>query len=366
VLENGVVIVLELKGWRGISAAALDQVFAYARDLSSYHASCAGRAVHPILVPADGGAEPKVIDGVLIVGPEGLHRVLARLAGAASGSELTAESFLEPDAYAPLPSIVQAARDLFDRKLLPAIKRARAATEPALKEVTDIAHEAARTRTRRLVLLTGVPGSGKTLVGLQLVHAGWIDDLAVPRQRGRPAAPAVYLSGNGPLVAVLQDALKEAGGGGRVFVPDIKRYVDHCGFGARHIPPEHLIVFDEAQRAHDAARVAHVHRQHVSHSEPAHLIALAERIPDWCVIVALVGTGQAIHVGEEGGLALWREAIEATGGRDRWTVHASAIAEQPFLGASFPTRWHPALNLDTEIRFHLTPKVHEFVDTDSS
>jgi hypothetical protein len=215
----------------------------------------------------------------------------------------------------PYPPSCRRHETSFDRKPLPAIKRARAATEPALKEVTDIAHEAARTRTRRLVLLTGVPGSGKTLVGLQLVHAGWIDDLAVPRQRGRPAAPAVYLSGNGPLVAVLQDALKEAGGGG---------------------------------------------------SEPAHLIALAERIPDWCVIVALVGTGQAIHVGEEGGLALWREAIEATGGRDRWTVHASAIAEQPFLGASFPTRWHPALNLDTEIRFHLTPKVHEFVDTDSS
>src|SRR6185295_14041005 len=149
--------------------------------------------------------------------------------------------------YAPLPSIVQAARTLFHKEPLPLIKRARAATEPALQHITEIAHEAARTKTRHVVLLSGVPGSGKTLVGLQLVHAGWIDDLAVDRGSGKPSAPAVYLSGNGPLVQVLQHALKEGGGGGKTFVQAIKNYVATYSRPRAPAPPEHLIVFDEAQ-----------------------------------------------------------------------------------------------------------------------
>src|SRR5262249_12087814 len=151
---------------------------------------------------------------------------------------VSVESFLAEDAYAPLPSIVQAARELFHNRPLPFIKRARASTEPALQYVTDVAHAAAGSKSRHLVLLSGVPGSGKTLVGLQLVHAHWLDDLAVARNGVRPAAPAVYLSGNGPLVAVLQHALREAGGGGRTFVQGIKQYVEyHARRSAA--PPEH-------------------------------------------------------------------------------------------------------------------------------
>ena len=83
------------------------------------------------------------------------------------------------------------------------IHRARAATDPALEQVSAIIHEAARTNSRRLVLITGVPGAGKTLVGLRTAHAHYLDDLAVERSDGRPSAPAVFLSGNGPLVQVL-------------------------------------------------------------------------------------------------------------------------------------------------------------------
>jgi hypothetical protein len=268
---------------------------------------------------------------------------------------------LRDDAYEPLPSIVQAARRLFEHGELPFIKRARAHTDPALAAITAIAKEAAATRTRHLVLLTGVPGSGKTLVGLQLVHAHWLDDLAVPRAGGSPAAPAVFLSGNGPLVAVLQDALKSAGGGGQTFVQAIKKYVTYYS-GRRHrVPPEHLIVFDEAQRAHDAERVAHVHKQATpTVSEPQHLLEFLHRVPEWCVLVALIGSGQAIHQGEEGGLPLWREAVE-TVGKGEWTVHTAATTEDAFRGASFSTRWNPALSLDVEIRHHLVPKVHRFV-----
>lgn len=361
VLERGCVAVLELKGALHPSQAALDQALGYARDLRAYHAACAGRAVTPALLVRGGGATAVERDGVYVVGPEGLDSLLERLS-AQSAPIISAEEFLAADAYAPLPTIVQAARELFHRRELPMIKRARAATDPALQYISEIAREAAQTRTRHLVLLSGVPGSGKTLVGLQLVHAHWLDDLAVPRANGLPTAPAVYLSGNGPLVQVLQDALKDAGGGGKTFVQGIKEYVRQHTRTGRPVPPEHLIVFDEAQRAHDAERVAHVHGKPVEKSEPEHLIEFCERIPGWCVLVALIGSGQAIHVGEEGGVALWRDAICRSARAAQWTVHGAPAFTETFRGLPGATRWQPRLNLDTEIRFHLTPRVHQFVE----
>lgn len=221
--------------------------------------------------------------------------------------------------------------------------------------------QAAAKKERHVVMLTGVPGSGKTLVGLQLVHANWLSPLAVPRQGNTPTVPAVFLSGNGPLVAVLQDALASAGGGGKTFVQDIKRYVKTYSKKRAPTPPEHLVVFDEAQRAHDAERVAHVHDADVAQSEPEHLLEFMLRVPEWSVLVALVGTGQAIHVGEEGGIALWRDAL-AKLAHGNWIVHAPANIEHALAGASLRTRWNPALNLDTELRHHLVPRVHAFVD----
>lgn len=359
VLEQGVVVVLELKGRPDATRAGLDQVLAYARDLCTYHAACHARPVVPVLVVSGGPAEATAVDGAWVVGPRGVHAVLARIARTLSGPPLALDAFLADDAYEPLPSIVQAARALFAHGDLPFIKRARACTDPALAAISAIAREAAATRTRHLVLLTGVPGSGKTLVGLQIAHAHWLDDLAVPRPGGRRAPPAVYLSGNGPLVLVLQDALKSAGGGGKTFVQGIKQYVAHYSGKRTRVPPEHLIVFDEAQRAHDAERAAKVHKREVTVSEPQHLLEFLQRVPDWCVLVALVGEGQAIHQGEEGGLPLWRKALESAGGG--WTVHAAANGEAALAGASFPRRWCPALNLDVEIRHHLVPRVHAFV-----
>lgn len=359
VLERGCVAVLELKGSLHPTRAALDQAFGYARDLRAYHAACAGRTVTPILLVRGGGMEAYEQDGVFIVGPAGLNTLLERIS-TADLPIISADEFLSADAYAPLPTIVQAARELFHNRELPLIKRARAATEPALTHISRIAQEAARTHSRHLVLLSGVPGSGKTLVGLQLVHAHWLDALAMPRN-GRLHSPAVYLSGNGPLVQVLQDALRDGGGAGRTFVQAIKDYVRQHSRPGRPVPPEHLIVFDEAQRAHDAERVAHVHKTPVGLSEPEHLIEFCERIPGWCVLVALIGDGQAIHVGEEAGVALWYKAIAQSKHANEWTVHGAAGFEESFASLPGPTQWSPTLNLDTEIRFHLTPRVHQYV-----
>jgi len=360
VLERGAVAVLELKGAPFPTRAALDQALGYARDLAAYHAACAGRRVTPVLLFRGGSATPVLRDGVYVVGPEGLDALLEQLS-VADQPVIDPHEFLAADAYAPLPTIVQAARELFHRRELPIIKRARAATDPALQYISNLAREAARTRTRHLVLLSGVPGSGKTLVGLQLVHAHWLDDLSVPRANGRPSTPAVYLSGNGPLVQVLQDALKDGGGAGKTFVQAIKNYIEYHSRPGRPVPPEHLIVYDEAQRAHDAERVAYVHGGTADKSEPDLLVEFGERIPEWCVLVALIGNGQAIHVGEEGGIPLWREAVLRSPRATDWTVHGAPAFSEVFTDLRAASRWHPVLSLDTEIRFHLTPKVHQYV-----
>lgn len=163
------------------------------------------------------------------------------------------------------------------------------------------------------MLLTGVPGAGKTLVGLQAVHAHFLDDLAVNRGDGKPSAPAVFLSGNGPLVEVLQYELRGAGGGGQTFVRGVKDYVRRYSGKRALVPPEHVLVFDEAQRAWDADRVGEGHGTSHGRSEPELFVDFAERIPGWCVVIGLIGSGQEIHLGEEGGLALWRRAIERCG-----------------------------------------------------
>jgi hypothetical protein len=245
------------------------------------------------------------------------------------------------------------------------IHRARAATEPAITEITKIIHEAAKSKTRHLVLLTGVPGAGKTLVGLQVVHAHFLDDLAVPRANGKPTAPAVFLSGNGPLVEVLQYELRGAGGGGRTFVRGVLDYVKRYSSRADLIPPEHVLVYDEAQRAFDAEQVKekHGHRPGFveGKSEPEHFIEFAERIPEWCVVVGLIGSGQEIHVGEEAGLIQWRHAIENAQKVSEWTIHYPDGAASTFSGSQINHKKKEALSLDIELRFHLAKEIHSYV-----
>jgi hypothetical protein len=362
VLERAAVVVAELKGHFGLRRAALDQVLAYARDLRGYHSACADRAVVPVLITTAAARPPLTQDGVLVCHPADFDGVLAGIARAHPGEPPRADDFVAPGAYVPLPTIVQAARQLFETRELPYIKRARAATTPALEHVTAIAHQAARDGTRHLVLLSGVPGSGKTLVGLQLVHSRWLDDLAEPREGGRPSTAAVYLSGNGPLVRVLQDALQDGGGGGQTFVRPIKSYVEHYSKRGRATPPEHLLVFDEAQRAHDAEQVAYVQKRDVELSEPEHLLQFCTRVPRWNVLVALIGTGQAIHVGEEVGVPLWRAAIERVAPAGDWTVHCPPTLAEEFPGGAYRVAVAPQLNLDRELRFHLAKDVHRYVE----
>ena len=357
VLENGVVVVLEFKDKDQVFRADLDQAEGYARDLKNYHSMCHGLQVEAVLVPTRWRGMRRQIGDVTICEPSEIDKLLFDLSEQASGqSAIAADSWLSA-VYAPLPTIVKAARDIFHHERLPQIRRAHSARLPEVHELlSSIAHEAARSRTRHLILLTGVPGSGKTLAGLQFVHSEELDDLRIARLEGKGGAPAVFLSGNGPLVAVLQHAL----GKNKTFVQDMRSYVKEYGFRRTAIaPPEHVVVFDEAQRAWDADQVEEKHG--TSKSEPEIILSIASRIPEWCVVLGLVGEGQEIHRGEEAGLGQWSDALGVVDSDSEWVIHGSSGVRSHFKSRSNRFDVQPILNLSTTLRSHLAADLHTWV-----
>ena len=364
-LAKGSVVVLELKGKQRPSQADIDQAAAYVRDLRCYHEECAARPVLALCVPMKAQGYIGQHHDVHILGPDAVDAFIDDLVFDPALPLLDPGAFLDEAAYRPLPTLVQAARELFNNHDIRPIHRARAATDPAVNKIKDIIHEAAARRSRRLVLLTGVPGAGKTLVGLRTVHAHYLDDLAVPRANGTPSAPAVFLSGNGPLVEVLQYELRGAGGGGKAFVRAVKDYVKTYSSRPGLIPPQHVLIFDEAQRAFDAEMVRRKHGDVPGFiggkSEPEHFIEFADRVPGWCAVIGLIGSGQEIHVGEEAGLGQWKDAVEGSSRPEDWIVYGPPHLRAEFHGSRVRFEETPALNLDTEIRFHLAKDLHVFV-----
>ena len=355
VLENSVVTVIEFKNKDSLFISDIDQVAAYARDLKHYHAQSHNLLVVPILVLTQSTIKRQKINGVTVLSPHQLGKELVALCRLNSGSQINAEEWVKGE-YAPLPGLVQAARLLFHRQPLPRIRRSESAKIPeTLGFISQIAHHASQTKTRHLVLLTGVPGAGKTLIGLQFVHTTALDDLRVDVPGRRVGAPAVFLSGNGPLVDVLQDALSST-----AFVQGMKKFIEYYAFKQPDtIPLEHIFVFDEAQRAWDANIVEEKHR--VRASEPELLISIAERIPEWCLVLGLVGEGQEIHRGEEAGIAQWAHAVKnAT--QDKLVVHCPDHLGKFFKDLNVQYEIEPLLNLTTSLRSHLAGDVHKWVE----
>jgi len=167
-----------------------------------------------------------------------------------------------------------------------------------------------------------------------------------------------------------------AGGGGKTFVRDVKNHVKQYLGDKAAVPPQHVIVHDEAQRAWDAEQVAAKHALPFPVSEPEAFVGFGERIPEWCVLVGLIGTGQEIHVGEEAGLGQWREALQKAGSPEQWTVHAPQrvldefFADPPAAAGEGAGGRQPAprleaseaLDLTVELRFHFAADLDEWVD----
>lgn len=343
VLAGETVVVLEFKdGMTSPSLAAVDQVAAYARNLAEYHEVThqyrlgpGQRSVIPVLVLTQLDSGVTDVDHALVSGRSSVDGLLRQLS---TGGSIDLERWLLSP-YAPLPTLVRAAKTIFEHEDLPHVRRARSARVPETVDlVLKLADDARRTQLRHLILVSGVPGAGKTLVGLRAVY-----------EHSSEAAQATFLSGNGPLVKVLQDALKSS-----VFVKDLHAYIRTYGINARQ-PKEHVVVFDEAQRAWDRAYMS-LKRQ-IDRSEPELLIDAAMRLPGWAAFVGLVGDGQEIHSGEEGGLRQWAEAIESSAAE--WVIHCPPRVASSFAGLNVVE--HELLDLTTSLRSREAERLHDWV-----
>ena len=336
ILHDATLWVVEIKANQARSGAAdIDQVLAYARDLGHYHAPSHELAITPVLLPTRAAAGALAErEGVLEGAPEAfIAHLLERLPEQPVACALSAWL---AGRYAPLPSLIEAARHTFAREPLPRIKRAYSrGVDACLEALHALSAQAMRSRTHHLVLVTGVPGSGKTLVGLSYVHT------ALEAQQ-QDAADALYLTGNDPLVRVLQRAL----GKSALIKPIRTFYREHLVLG-QPAGPERRLVFDEAQRAWDAERMQG--RYEIAQHAPGALLSLCSGFEQGCVLVALLGEGQQIHLGEEEGMRQWQEGVSEAS--VSWQVHGPARLKACFEGLDF---WpDDVLDLDTSLRGHL-------------
>ena len=196
---------------------------------------------------------------------------------------------------------------IMEREELPHIRRVNSTGIPeAIKYLTTITNYAREQKKHILALVTGVPGSGKTFLGLQFVY-----DVG----RGEDRASSVYLSGNASLVSVLTDALKSG-----VFVKNLHKIVEEYLKNEAKDFSNNVIVFDEGQRAWDKERMEKRYRASNA-SEPNILIRMAEERLEWCVLLILVGEGQEINSGENAGIGQWNDALKASSvGDGRWLI----------------------------------------------
>ena len=330
-LTGETLYVLEFKQHNLPDQAQVDQAYAYARDLAHYHLATHMLTVEVLLILTGATNYERKSENVLILSSDKLSTFFS--------SKLN-QPFCQnstdwcKSSYEPLPSILTAEKLFFESEKLPQIKRALSAEIPTtLAAIHNIIDNKNQVSTHNLILITGVPGAGKTLVGLNYVHS----------EKNKKAS---FLSGNGPLVNVLQATLK-----GKSLVQGLlgfkKTYSD-----LSQKPREDVIVFDEAQRAWGHKRMRG------NFSEPEVLIRIAETKENF-TIIALIGEGQEIHVGEEDGLVLWEKAVNTIATKN-WNIYGPEK-----LAPVFSKNYHVTDNLDltVSLRTHTAENLQFFVNS---
>jgi len=337
------VFVIEFKvGARDFQRSAIEQVWDYALDLKYFHEPSRMALIVPLLIATN--APPQRIayrqpaaDGVFVpvlTAPNGMRDVIASHLASTDGPAIQGPVW-GSGRYSPAPTIVEAARELYAGHAVNEISRSDAGAvnlSVTSRYVDDVIEDARRNNIKAICLLTGVPGAGKTLVGL---------DVATNHMDPASELYSVYLSGNGPLVAILREALardqveRESAAGNRirkgdarrrveVFIQNVHHFRDECLKEPDRPPPEHVAIFDEAQRAWTRERTTAFMQQRGSsdfdQSEPDFLIGCMDRHPDWAVILCLIGGGQEINTGEAG-ISEWVDTLQTR--YPHWQIHLS-------------------------------------------
>jgi len=381
VLIGPVVFVLEFKvGERTFDRAGVDQVWDYALDLKNFHKASHSASIVPILVATEATESPTSelhvdedrVYRPVCIHPGGLREAIDLILRAVTGEVLDGDQWGRAP-YHPTPTIVEAARTLYAQHSVEAIARHDAGAQNlrvTSRRIEELVEEARAQRHRIISFVTGVPGAGKTLVGLNVATRG--RDTA-------QSAHAVFLSGNGPLVAVLREALTrdevarqksrgirvrkgKVGESVKAFIQNVHHFRDDV-LTDPGPPVEHVVIFDEAQRAWNLRQTANfMHRKKnrpgFSQSEPEFLISCMDRHKDWAVVVCLVGGGQEINIGEAG-IDAWLDAVNSK--FPNWHMHISSrLTDNEYAAgkALEVVRHRPSTHFDDSL--HLAVSMRSF------
>ncbi len=344
VLSGGCIFVLEFKvGESSFHREAINQVWDYALDLKNFHRASHHAPIVPILIAtlakkgsrelsqpfADRVYEP------ITTNPEQLPLLLrAALSQIDNTTPINADEWVRAP-YQPTPTIIEAAQSLYSRHSVEAISRHDAGARNLAitsKRVEELIDQAVRQREKHIVFVTGVPGAGKTLVGL---------NVSTKKRDEHQQTHAVFLSGNGPLVAVLREALArdevkrlkaaqikvrkgDVAQKIKSFIQNVHHFRDEA-LRDNSPPSDRVVIFDEAQRAWNKEMTSGFmarkkKRPDFNQSEPEFLISYLDRHVDWAVVICLVGGGQEINRGEAG-ISGWLDAVQRS--FPDWNVHVS-------------------------------------------
>lgn len=381
VIIDGVVFVIEFKvGENKYFSYQIEQVWDYALDLKNFHKPSHSAALAPILVCTE--ARKSFLEIAMTSHNDNLlFPVKTNKEDLGLGIKYILEFFKDSStingndfaegSYSPTPTIIEAAVSLYNNHTVEEITRSDSgaknltSTTSAISKIIEIAKDK---QEKIICFVTGVPGAGKTLVGLKVATQH------LDKEKGNTS---VYLSGNAPLVAILQEALsrdkvkREAVAGKKITKKEAKQAVKSFIQIIHHYrdaylvnleaPYDHVAIFDEAQRAWNKEQTVKFMRQkknqpYFNHSEPEFLISCLNRHKDWAVIICLVGGGQEINTGEAG-ISEWLTAIEKT--FPDWQVYISpnltdseynAVNEIKELELKSTVIYNPDLHLSVSMR----------------
>jgi len=380
-IMGGVIFVVEYKvGEEIFERSAINQAWDYALDLKNFHEGSHDIPIVPVLVATEARSclpygLQAASDGVydpISVHPAGLRELLLTASSGIAGTQINGDTWVGKP-YKPTPTIIEAARALYSQHSVDAIARHDAGAKnlaTTSHRVEELADKARSEKSKIICFVTGVPGAGKTLVGL---------NVATRRSDSTSPSHAVFLSGNGPLVAVLQEALtideytrqRNMGskplkgrirGSVKSFIQNVHHFRDEA-LQSRLPPNDHIAIFDEAQRAWNRRQTESFMQRKkgisgFSDSEPEFLISYLDRHKDWALIVCLVGGGQEINTGEAG-IDEWITAIESRFPNWQMFISPRLVDSEYGVGQSFLSSTnHPQCRFDEDL--HLSVSMRSF------
>ena len=387
-LHKGIIFLLEFKcGDTEYRASTYDQVYDYALDLRNFQKESHNKLIVPIVV----STKAKPFSNQIILRERIVEPLRCNQNNLGSIIKMIVDSYEEElfdylqwenSEYLPTPTIVEAAQALYRGHNVHEITRSDAGAENltvTTNEINRIIEYSKANKRKSICFITGVPGAGKTLVGL---------NIAIERSNAQRGEHAVFLSGNYPLVTVLQEALardqveqgdlngvkirkKDALRETSAFIQIIHKYRDSF-VNNTSVPPERVAIFDEAQRAwtHDMIKNFMSSKKGIQDfhsSEPEFLISTMDRQNDWAVVICLVGGGQEINTGEAG-LPEWFDSLRRS--FKHWDVYVTPeLNDEEYcrdekwetMLADLTIFEKKELHLATSIRSFRTPDLSAFV-----